>query len=390
MSIGVISSARSVSQMAGDAPSESGPLGALDVLASDEVAAVSGPLSLDDARAALHEECRALVVRLKELRGLHDQSQQLRDASGARRTSFNVRVREIEVDLKLHRRQEIVGVFHDLCQAEVEFTGLNALCEHLQHQIGAVLRAHRNAQIALRALAEGTPLSSSLVQPRMSDEYAAPAPVPLADDEALLRARDCERQLLAQAIDERICGVLSSALVAAGSGESALEADPVRARDAVDRMRQRVNDALGEAKILTFELNPAVLDELGLAAALSRYAHDLATARGAPIQTRIETPDTRPHASCERAMFRAARAAIDNALRHGQARHITVALRQQGTAHILTVEDDGVGCDLARIERDHASGLGQIAMEAAIIGADLLIDSGPGQGTRMDFVVEVP
>jgi two-component system, NarL family, sensor histidine kinase DegS len=188
---------------------------------------------------------------------------------------------------------------------------------------------------------------------------------------------------------------LSDAILQAELCEAAMRSDPANALDVTGELKGRLNDALRETDILIFELEPMMLSELGLAGTLQRYVQDLITARGAPIGVRIGDPARRYHIAIERAVFRVAREALANALRHAHARHIQLALSHTTDALILSVEDDGVGFEVVpvmdRARRGFQSGLGQLCIEADLVGGLLGVKSSEGNGTRIDYIVaEVP
>ena len=65
--------------------------------------------------------------------------------------------------------------------------------------------------------------------------------------------------------------------------------------------------------------------------------------------------------------------------RHARARHVQVRLQADGDAAELEVRDDGRGT------RDSRRGNGMAGMEERLValGGRLLLDSAPGQGTRL-------
>ncbi|HKD75480.1 MAG TPA: hypothetical protein VKB76_08295, partial [Ktedonobacterales bacterium] len=68
-------------------------------------------------------------------------------------------------------------------------------------------------------------------------------------------------------------------------------------------------------------------------------------------------------------------------------------LRQTAEGLMLTIQDDGVGFDVAAVTQEayqRQSGLGQICREAELLGATLAIESGPGKGTRIDYIIAAP
>ena len=78
---------------------------------------------------------------------------------------------------------------------------------------------------------------------------------------------------------------------------------------------------------------------------------------------------------------------LNNALRHAQARRVTVDLRHKGRTVTLAVADDGVGMDPASARRQGGFGLRGMEERAARLGGTLHVDSWPGQGTRISVEV---
>jgi signal transduction histidine kinase len=72
--------------------------------------------------------------------------------------------------------------------------------------------------------------------------------------------------------------------------------------------------------------------------------------------------------------------ALTNCARHAQARHVRVQLTAEESRLALTVEDDGVGFDVAR-----RRGFGLIGMEERVreLGGRLTVESVPGAGARL-------
>ncbi len=80
-------------------------------------------------------------------------------------------------------------------------------------------------------------------------------------------------------------------------------------------------------------------------------------------------------------LLRMAQEAVTNALRHAQARTLTVTWERAADAWVLEVHDDGVG--FAPGTPSDGMGLSILSERAARLGASLLIDSSPGHGTRV-------
>jgi two-component system sensor histidine kinase DegS len=91
-------------------------------------------------------------------------------------------------------------------------------------------------------------------------------------------------------------------------------------------------------------------------------------------------------------VFRLVQEAVNNALRHAQASNIRVTLSEDANALQLVVEDDGIGFDREAVAQRTKRGehLGLLGMTERVrsAGGELLLDSRPGSGSRIE--VRIP
>ena len=76
-----------------------------------------------------------------------------------------------------------------------------------------------------------------------------------------------------------------------------------------------------------------------------------------------------------------------NVARHSHASHIDVALKQTETEIIGSLRDDGVGFELAEARNDRGVGLSSMKDRVQRLGGELEIQSSPGEGARISFVL---
>jgi signal transduction histidine kinase len=140
-----------------------------------------------------------------------------------------------------------------------------------------------------------------------------------------------------------------------------------------------------EVDFLAWELRPAVLDDLGLTAALPRFLNEWSAHYGvvANFQTTGRVP-ARLSPDAETAFYRVAQEALNNVVKHAHATRVDVVLEGQSDAVTLVIEDDGVGFDPGAAEKS-VTGIGLVGMRerAALIGGTLQVESTPGKGTTL-------
>jgi PAS domain S-box-containing protein len=220
---------------------------------------------------------------------------------------------------------------------------------------------------------------------RLFDEVQANQQRLRALSQRLLELQEAERGHLARELHDEIGQALTAVKInvqAAQRQATLEEAAPLLADsiDLVERVLQQVRD-------ISLNLRPALLDDLGLAAALRWYV-DRQTRR-AGIVARVVTDllDEPLPDGLAITCFRVVQEALTNILRHAQARHVNILVAHQGQELILTVSDDGCGFDADATfhsAADHATfGLLSMQERVELAGGRLTIRSTPGEGTEV-------
>jgi signal transduction histidine kinase len=150
----------------------------------------------------------------------------------------------------------------------------------------------------------------------------------------------------------------------------------------VRKLRETAKDALGEMRMLIFELRPPILEAEGLAAALGIRLEAVEGRAGLKVELHVEGEE-RLQPEVEEGLYRIAVEALNNALRHAQAKCISVSLIFKPGGTLLEIADDGKGFDLDAVQALGGLGLQSMAERAEVIGGVLKIHSQVGHGTRI-------
>jgi signal transduction histidine kinase len=154
------------------------------------------------------------------------------------------------------------------------------------------------------------------------------------------------------------------------------------ARAMLERTVAHVRDVMSD-------LRPAALDDYGLDAALGTYVDAFSARTGLKVAYCAEPIVPRLPVVMETALFRLAQGALVNVAKHARARHVELALVASAERVVLTVSDDGVGfAPEAPDETRPSWGLTTMRERADAIGAVIILESAPGEGTRV--IVDAP
>ena len=145
----------------------------------------------------------------------------------------------------------------------------------------------------------------------------------------------------------------------------------------IERGVEALNGAIKEVRLLSHDLRPRVLDDLGLTAALEALCHHFAERTG--IETKIDASGFTGmlKAEASTALYRVAQEAFSNVERHAGASTLSVKLWSDGGRARMTISDNGTGFDGAGAGASGSSGLGLRNMQErmAHFRGLLLIDS---------------
>jgi len=164
---------------------------------------------------------------------------------------------------------------------------------------------------------------------------------------------------------------------------------PQELRAPLEETRKLTERTITEIRRIISALSPAVLEQLGLAAALRQLATRFRDVY--PGQVRLHLPrrlGALPR-EIEIAAFRLVQECFHNIAKHSQASTVNLSLHSSDGYLRLHVEDNGVGFEVkAALEKQSSFGLAGMRERVALLGGKLEISSRPKRGTRVS--VELP
>jgi signal transduction histidine kinase len=197
-----------------------------------------------------------------------------------------------------------------------------------------------------------------------------------------------ERNRLALELHDVVSQKLFSLLLTAEAATTQLDRDPAAARAHVQRLRALAREALDELRSLIFGLRPPELERDGLEGTLRKEIEMLGRVHGVEIDVTVLAPFEDLDGEREATILRITNEAVQNAVRHARAEHVSVRFGQSENLLLVEVKDDGVGFDPGGVElRSRHLGLTSMEERARELGGNLRIRSAPGEGTTVRLEV---
>jgi PAS domain S-box-containing protein len=203
----------------------------------------------------------------------------------------------------------------------------------------------------------------------------------------LFQASDHERQLIAYEIHDGLAQFLTGAVMHFESAEGLRKGDPDLAASEHLAAMSLLRKALAEARRLISQFRPMVLDDDGVAAAISQLVREHRGTDAPEIEFHNDATFCRLHPVVENTIYRIVQEALTNACKHGKAKRVHIDLAHQGGDSVrIEVRDCGVGFDPTTVH-DGCFGLQGIRERARLLGGTVVVESGSGQGTRIAVVL---
>jgi signal transduction histidine kinase len=214
--------------------------------------------------------------------------------------------------------------------------------------------------------------------------------------------REQERTRIAREVHDELGSLLVALKMDVNWMDKRLSEQPQRSPEAASHVRENmrskcqnmsrlIENAVSNVGRIITDLRPSILDHQGLWAALEWQAQEFVQSAELTLDWSLAVDELRelpePMAI---AVFRIFQEMLSNVGRHARARHLRVAIAEQGGALSVTVEDDGVGAPPGAFEARDAYGVMGMRERARHFGGTIDIRSQPGVGTQMCLRLPLP
>jgi signal transduction histidine kinase len=159
-------------------------------------------------------------------------------------------------------------------------------------------------------------------------------------------------------------------------------------RQKLSSMLKNIDGAIGSVRRIATELRPAVLDTLGLTAAIEWQAKDFQERTGIACNLGRMEEDLQLNDETSTAVFRVFQESLTNVARHAKATEVNVGVERIDGRLVMQIADNGRGLDPTTINTVRTLGIIGMQERVRLLDGELTIHGLNGQGTTVH--VEVP
>lgn len=198
---------------------------------------------------------------------------------------------------------------------------------------------------------------------------------------AMIEGQEAERTRIAKDLHDGLGGLLST--VKAHFGNIQSEIKKIESLQVYERAQEMMDKACDEVRRISHNLMPGALRLEGLKVAVEHLGNELSDAH--PFQVDVEAVnfDGKMDESQEVFIYRIIQEALNNIVKHAEAKHVLIQLSETPAEFHFIIEDDGKGFDPLQI----VSGLGLKSIQSRVdyLKGTLDMDTREGVGTTISI-----
>ncbi|HYC84632.1 MAG TPA: sensor histidine kinase [Chryseosolibacter sp.] len=198
---------------------------------------------------------------------------------------------------------------------------------------------------------------------------------------AVMEAEENERSRVAKDLHDGI-GQLLSIVKLSLSAIEVKEDEPSRL---LNNSMQLIDEAAKEVRLISHNMMPAALTEIGLDAALRDLFFKINQSRLLNVELAGSGLQERLSPSVEIAVYRVVQEVVNNMIKHSKADRIQVFLERNGSTLRLSISDNGIGFEKELIAKSKGIGWKNILSRISMLNGHIEVDTQPGSGTNINI-----
>lgn len=206
---------------------------------------------------------------------------------------------------------------------------------------------------------------------------------------ALQSVREDERTRIARELHDELGQKLTGLKLELSWLSGRMKSAQPEMLEKVEGMKLLVRDTVEEARRISSELRPLMLDDLGFAAAAEWKVQDFSRRTGIGVQLDLSGAGTVGGDPLATALFRILQESLTNIMRHAEASEVGIVLNSEDGGVMLRIRDNGKGMELPTA-RAGGFGLLGIRERAIALGGHVTISTAPGEGFSIEVRIPLP
>lgn len=209
----------------------------------------------------------------------------------------------------------------------------------------------------------------------------------------LFEAQEKERQRLSKELHDQLGHDLVLLKSAIRSIERNLESHQDNLKQKCDRTVDTIEDIIENVRRISRDLMPSILEDLGLFASIQWLVENFSKQQAFKITLDMEDIDHLFSRQTQINLYRVFQETLTNISKHADANLVEIEVKKENRHIRFQIKDNGKGFELAKVMGRHfdKKGVGLTAMKERmhIAGGTFDVESGPGKGTHIRFVVPI-
>jgi two-component system sensor histidine kinase DegS len=332
---------------------------------------------LEDPQSVIQSEMDETTRALKEINLMLEQSRVEVGKLTSRNAAVTMHLQQIQGQIKSIPSEEVRTTYDTAMDAQQRLFVMRGQLEKLQSD-----QSHLENHLSILERLNNA-INSSTSDGGKGEKSG------VSSVDMLITVQEAERQRLSRQMHDGPAQALSNFILQTEIAMRLFDMDPEQAKSELGNLKVAALSTFQKVRNFIFELRPMMLDDLGMAPTIIRYADMFKEQAGVEVNVTMTGTERRVEPYVEVMVFRAMQELLSNAVHQNQASIIKIHLDMGEHLIKLSMDDNGKGFDTDALGQEANLGLKLIKERAELLGGTFDINSSPGKGARVSLSIPV-
>mgnify|MGYP001080596233 CR=1 FL=1 len=201
-------------------------------------------------------------------------------------------------------------------------------------------------------------------------------------------AQSQERNRIARELHDTLAHTLSSLSVQLEAVKALFDINPDEAKKVLSKSIDNTRNGLRETRRTLKDLRSSELESLGLIGSINNLLSSAKERAGFQVNANFSKEANSLNDEISHCLYRIVQEAIENIVRHSNAKNVTLSLQVTKHEVHLSISDDGLGFSKKNLKEKDAFGIRGMRERVEALGGTFIIHSNPKEGTRIEVGLE--